>query len=82
MKKNSLFFVLLIAQHFSFAKQKVISLYHNAAPGTKSWNWAESINDTNDWNTKVVYYVTQTSLTVFQPEAGKANGSAVVICPG
>lgn len=82
MKKNSLFFVLLIAQHFSFAQQKVISLYDGAAPGSESWNWAEAINDKNDWNTKVVYNVTQPSLTVFQPEAGKANGSAVVICPG
>ena len=82
MKNISFFFVLLIAQHFSFAQQKVIPLYEGAAPGSESWNWTEAINDKNDWNTKVVYNVTQPSLTVFQPEAGKANGSAVVICPG
>jgi hypothetical protein len=47
----------------------------------KSWNWNEAENDNNSWQTKVVYNVTKPTLTVFVPEAGKANGTAVVIAP-
>jgi acetyl esterase/lipase len=34
------------------------------------------------WNTRVVFNVTNPTLTVFQPEPAQANGTAVVICPG
>ncbi|HET9744154.1 MAG TPA: dienelactone hydrolase family protein [Chitinophagaceae bacterium] len=64
------------------AQQKVIFLYEGPAPGSESWNWAEAENDSNMWQTKVVYNVTKPSLTVFTPEASKANGTAVIIAPG
>ncbi len=81
--KNILFFIVLLTTSLlSLAQQKVIPLYDGVAPGTETWNWSEAVNDNNSWNTKVVYNVTQPSLTVFQPAAGKANGTAVVICPG
>ena len=77
-------FALFSIFTFSFvgAQQKVIQLYEGPAPGTESWNWTEAENDNNAWQTKVVYNVTKPTLTVFQPEAGKANGTALIIAPG
>lgn len=81
--KNSffLFFSLFFAYHLP-AQEKVLPLYDGAAPGSENWNWNEAVNDQNSWQTRVVYNVVQPSLTVFQPEPGKANGTAVIICPG
>ena len=64
------------------AQQKVVLLYDGPAPGSESWNWNEAENDNNLWQTKVVYNVTKPTLTVFVPEADKANGTAVIIAPG
>lgn len=83
MKKPLIFLsFLLIASITINAQQKVVQLYDGPAPGSESWNWNEAENDNNSWQTKVVYNVTKPSLTVFIPEAGKANGAAVVIAPG
>jgi hypothetical protein len=57
-------------------------LYDGLAPGSESWSWSEAENDNNMWQTKVVYNVTKPTLTVFQPEASKSNGTAVIIAPG
>lgn len=62
--------------------QQVISLYPGKAPGSESWTHTEAENNNNMWNTRIVYNVSQPSLTVFKPEAGKANGTGVVVCPG
>jgi len=64
------------------AQEKVIRLYDGPAPGSEDWKQTEQENRTNLWNTRVVFNVVNPTLTVFQPEAGKANGTAVVICPG
>src|SRR6187200_208453 len=65
-----------------YAQQKVIQLYDGPPPGSETWNWNEAENDNNSWQTKVVYNVTKPTLTVFVPEADKANGTAVIIAPG
>jgi predicted peptidase len=83
MKKYLLFLNFLVITFITInAQQKVIPLYDGPPPGSESWNWNEAENDNNMWQTKVVYNVTKPSLTVFVPEAGKANGTAVVIAPG
>jgi predicted peptidase len=66
----------------STAQQKVIPLYDGPAPGSESWTWDEAENDNNAWKTKAVYNVSKPTLTVFAPEESKANGTAVIICPG
>ena len=80
----ALFFLFLVfATHVVNGQQKVIQLYNGAAPGSDSWTWNEQENDSNAWNTKVVFNVSHPTLTVFLPEASVANsGTAVVICPG
>ncbi len=64
------------------AQEKVIRLYDGPAPASENWKQTEQENRTNLWNCRVVLNVANPTLTVFQPEAGKANGAAVVICPG
>jgi len=83
MKQKTIFlaFILLI-QSLSHAQQKIIQLYEGPAPGSESWTWAEAENDNNTWQTKVVYNVSRPTLTVFAPDADKANGTAVIIAPG
>lgn len=63
-------------------QEKVIRLYDRPAPGSETWKQTEKENRTNFWQTRVVYNVASPTLTVFQPESGKGNGTAVVICPG
>jgi len=83
MKKYSLFLSFLVITFLTAnAQQKVIQLYDGPAPGSENWNWNEAENDNNSWQTKVVYNVTKPTLTVFIPEANKANGTAVIIAPG
>jgi predicted peptidase len=74
-------FLLFIAMN-AVAQQKVIQLYDGPAPGSESWTWNEAENNDNMWQTRVVYNVSRPTLTVFQPEKGKANGTAVIIAPG
>ena len=83
MKKYFLFLSFLVITFITVnAQQKVIPLYDGPAPGSESWTWNEAENDNNGWQTKVVYNVSRPTLTVFTPEAGKANGTAVIIAPG
>ena len=83
MKKYFLFLSFLVITFITVnAQQKVIPLYDGPAPGSESWTWNEAENDNNGWQTKVVYNVSRPTLTVFTPEASKANGTAVIIAPG
>jgi acetyl esterase/lipase len=74
--------LLLFVAGSGLAQQKVISLYSGPVPGSESWTWTEAENDKNAWQTRVVYNVSKPTLTVFQPEEGKGNGTAIIIAPG
>lgn len=82
MKKIISFNLLLFIIVVAVAQQKVIPLYAGAAPGSESWTWGEAENDKNSWQTRVVYNVSKPTLTLFAPDPAKANGTAVIICPG
>jgi acetyl esterase/lipase len=62
--------------------EKVVRLFEGKAPGSESWTHSERENRQNAWNTPIVFNVADPSLTVFKPEANKANGTAVIVCPG
>ena len=66
----------------SYAQQKVIRLYEGKAPGSENWNWSEQSNDSNLWDTKIVYNVVEPSLTVFPAKGAINTGAAVIIAPG
>jgi acetyl esterase/lipase len=76
----SLFFLLQMA--VMLYAQQVVKIYEGKAPGSENWNWSEATIEKTSWNTPVVYNVADPTLTVIKPEAGKANGTAVIICPG
>jgi predicted peptidase len=80
--KNLILVLSLLTASVAIAQQKVIPLYDGPAPGSESWTWNEAENDNNGWQTKVVYNVSKPTLTVFAPEPGKGNGTAIVIAPG
>jgi len=83
MKKLFLLAAVCISQLLS-AQTSFIPLYDPATPvpGSESWNWPEGYLEKSVWQTPIVYNVTRPALYVYRPEAGKANGTAVVICPG
>jgi acetyl esterase/lipase len=64
------------------AQEKVIRLYEGPAPGSENWKQEEKENRTNAWQTRVVFNVANPTLSVFPADPSKANGTAVVICPG
>ena len=79
MKK--LLFSLLMMSQLSNAQQ-VISLYPaNQVPNSKP---APEVIEKTVTGSGIdrISFVTVPTLTVFQPEASKANGTAVIICPG
>jgi hypothetical protein len=74
-------FTSLLYLH-AVGQEKVIRLYDGRAPGSENWERTEQESRTNLWKTRVVFNVVNPTLTVFQPALEKANGTAVVICPG
>ena len=74
--------LFLLLPGLLFAQQEVIQIYEGAPPGSANWTWNETFLEKNDWNTPIVYNVSKPTLTVFRPEARKANGTAVIIAPG
>src|SRR5579884_961845 len=61
--------------------QEVIPLYAGAPPGSAEATYPEKQYYSKVWNTDVVSNVTKPTLTLYKP-TGRANRTAVVICPG
>ncbi|MEO8099959.1 MAG: dienelactone hydrolase family protein [Acidobacteriota bacterium] len=55
-------------------------LWPGKAPGSENWTVPESITDPG--GNRVATNVSDPTLTVFLPDAAKANGAAIVIAPG
>ena len=66
----------------ALAAENIVRLYEGKAPGSESWTHSEKENTKNMWNTRIVYNIADPTLTVFKPEPGQGNGTAVIICPG
>jgi len=78
MKTYTITITLFLMAGLASAQQKVIPLYNGPAAGSETWTWSEATMP----DKPVVYNVSKPTLTVFAPEPGTANGTAVVICPG
>lgn len=61
--------------------QPVVKLWPNGAPGSEGKTAPETWNPSTDGFHRVTN-IHDPSLTVFLPPADKANGAAVIICPG
>lgn len=79
MKRSvSIIFVLFSTGYFCYAQQKNIVLYPDGVPNSKKApvTYTEKID--KDWITQV----TEPTITPYFPVKEKANGAAVLICPG
>ena len=75
-------FILFSLVTTANAQTKIIPLWPGVAPGSENWIQKE-VWYRNDWDQKkMVRNVTEPTLTAFIPESGKANGTAIIICPG
>jgi acetyl esterase/lipase len=74
------FIALGICQCAFGADPVELRLWPGKAPGTENWTVPESI--TNRGGNRVATNVSDPTLTIYLPDATKANGAAVVVAPG
>jgi acetyl esterase/lipase len=77
MHKRLIYLLLFILPAKVMAQEKVIPLWPNGAPGFEDRRNEPEL--AKDYWVKNIH---NPSLTVFMPPVGKANGAAIVICPG
>jgi len=84
MKKYALLTVslLVMANYLMHAQNEVIPLWKTAIPGALPAENYKEENTYADGELQRTSQVTIPTLTVYQPLTVKANGSAVLICPG
>ncbi len=83
MRISSLGWIVLlgiVAAVQASAQQTVIPVWPGAAPGSE--NWPQKEVEYLNGKQKMVRNVVTPTLTLYLPERSKANGTAVVICPG
>jgi acetyl esterase/lipase len=81
MKKGLLFFIHAIFFLMGFS-QTVLPLYSGAIPNSRPVKNEEKSEITTDTHVLVISHISKPELSIFLPAADKANGTAVVICPG
>jgi acetyl esterase/lipase len=59
----------------------IIRIWPGKAPGSEDWTYTERVTE-GPGGTKTYYNVVDPTMMVFLPEAQKANGAAMIICPG
>jgi acetyl esterase/lipase len=63
------------------AQQLIVPVWPDVAPGSEHWTQKE-VEYLNSGKQRMVRNVVKPTLTAYLPERAKANGTAVVICPG
>lgn len=80
--KAFILFFLMTTLHLSLSAQDVFDLYpEDSIPNSKPSSIEEKTTTTGSGKL-FVSKVSKPTLTAFLPEASKANGTAVIICPG
>src|SRR4051794_5158376 len=75
------FWCSLVLSATALAAESVeLKLWPGKAPGSENWTIPESITDRG--GNRTATNVSEPTLTVFLPEAGKANGAAIIVAPG
>lgn len=72
---------LLFLQLYVSAQQKIIPLYPGEAPGSETWTYNEQEYKPGT-NEALIYNVSHPTLTAYPADAGTANGTAIIVCPG
>ena len=65
----------------AIAQQPVIPLWDGPAPGSETWKQTEVVYKDGGGRT-MIRNVVHPTLTAYLPDRSKANGTAIVICPG
>lgn len=81
MKKISIIGLLSICFMQDLQAQQTIPLYEGNIPNSKPYTTKEWWQPQDNGDT-IVHFISQPTLTLFLPDKAKANGTAVVICPG
>ncbi len=63
-------------------KPRIIPVWPKDAPGSEKWTQKEVEHRSALLRMKIVRNVVRPTLTAFLPERSKANGTAVIVCPG
>jgi acetyl esterase/lipase len=77
--KKFILMVAFAALMLNTNAQKVIPLYPGVAPGSENWTYSEKEAAKPK---PVIYNISKPTLTVYSPDPAKANGTAIVMCPG
>ncbi len=80
MKSILLTFIITCIMNSVTQSQTVIPLYKDAIPNSKPTKDEETTEYPN--GITIISKISRPTLTIFLPEKNKANGTAVVICPG
>lgn len=81
-KKAFILFFLMTTLQFTISAQDVLDLYPaDSIPNSKP-SAIEEKSVSSGSGRLTISNVTKPTLTVYLPEAGKSNGTAVIICPG
>ncbi|HTN20222.1 MAG TPA: alpha/beta hydrolase [Pelobium sp.] len=74
--KRAIVYLMFSFFCYSVNAQEIMNLYSNGVPGMKS------VNTDQDIPSSIVRSVSNPTIQIFLPEKNKANGTAVLICPG
>jgi hypothetical protein len=58
-----------------------IRIWPGKAPGSEDWNFSETVRE-GPGGSRSYSNVVEPTLTVYLPDAAKANGAAFIVCPG
>ena len=81
MKKICIISFLITFLMQELYAQQTIHLYDGKVPNSKPYTTKELWEPQDNGDT-LVHYTSEPTLAVFLPEKSKANGTAVIICPG
>lgn len=73
--------IFLVVQQICYS-QEIVNLYSSPPATAGNANWQEQTIRSPRNNGQIVLNVSNPTLAIFKPAAGKANGTAIVVCPG
>jgi len=82
MKKITYLLLLFILISFSAFSQEIINVWPGTIPGSIKDSLYKEIDLSNETGIYRISKVKIPTLTIFKPPEGKANSTAVLICPG
>jgi acetyl esterase/lipase len=71
----------LSAAHSEIQTKSTIPVWPGKAPGSEDWTFSEKVME-GPGGSKIYSNVVNPTLTVYLPDRAKANGTAVILCPG